>query len=473
MIFVLLYGLLAADSVAELSFPSQAWVFVSIALYIYFIRTLFARNLTSTVILLPIVITKLLVLLSLIFISQGFVIRELGLVGGPPVYSGYFALLGCAFLHLTAGISTVLNRSLAPRPLAPFPILQIAFTLAVIAAGTLAIGVLLYSGMTQGFALLNGVDRFDYRASQGWLFNIVINFKPILAGLMGFARFRLPTTALTRPLLSFLLVMLIISSALSGDKFLSLLILLAFYFTPYLILSGGLNRRTMQRTVTIGSVSLIMASALTYYVYSDYGTLNQEQTTTRLFGRFTGQGQLWYIVNHRGTELTAIDEVESQKLMQVMTADDADQLAFDTHTGIFHMVEVYGEEGIRHSVFNRDGLIQFTGATEAYLINVYGQIYMIFIVLALSLAAAASAYYIYNSLISGSLLGYFFSTFIMANFASMMNQASFWQVFGKRALIYFSIMIAIDMGLRVFFAGRILAPADDVAGGNSITTPTA
>ncbi|MET0249069.1 MAG: DUF6418 domain-containing protein, partial [Sphingobium sp.] len=331
-------------------------------------------------------------------------------------------------------------------------LLHALYRWSVVGAACVAILFLLLTGATQGFALIEGTDRFAYRAGQGWFFGIVMTFKPILAGLMGFVRYRLPSGRAMRCTMPLLYCALFAASALFGEKFLSLLVMTGFYFMPLLALSHGLPRR---RGLALGVVAAsgLIVCGLTYHVYSDYGALDPERTAQRLAGRFTGQGQLWYAVMHAGPHLLHVDRAEAGRMGAAMIARDADDAAFTSRAGIFHMVMLYAPETVRASILQNAGRVQFTGATEAYLARVLGHLPMLGMIMLLGCIGGVVAHYVQDALLAGSLPGYFFALFILSNFTSMMNQASFWQIFGARALIYIALMLMADMVFRTLLAG--------------------
>lgn len=450
-----IYGLLFCTAFAEAAVRSSAWPYLAVLLFLAFLKRLTERFTIAVAIMLPVILTRMLILFSLIFISEKFFIRELGIVASGPVHSAYFTLISCVFLHVSALVFRGLSRT-TPRQVPLLPLLQLVFVSAVALAALIAVGFLLYTGATQGFALLDQTDRFQYRANQGWLYGIIITMKPVLAGLMGFARFRLPMSGMARALLSWLFVLLVGSSALFGDKFLSLLVMFGYFFAPRIALEGAISPQLRQRAVAIAMVAGILVSGLTYYIYSDYGVRDVGQTSDRLFGRFTGQGQLWYAVMDGSPDLVAVDHVELNKLGAVMLSAKADQLAFETRVGIFRMVAQYAPDNIRRSVFNSGGLVQFTGASEAYLTLLLGHIPMLVIMAALAVVCGIFSYYVYDALIAGSLPGYFAALFILANFSSMLNQASFWQVFGLKALSYIAVFVFVDLAQRMVLSRRQL-----------------
>lgn len=447
-----LYGGLVAVTLAEETLPSAFWPYASVALLTFFVLLLGRHFLAPMAILLPVIMAKLLLALSLLFIGHRLPIRELGIVAQGQVHSGYYALVACAFLHIAAQVFALLVRTFPPARVRLTPVLQGLFLWSVIGAACVAIFFLFHTGATQGFALLEGADRFAYRAGQDWFFGIVMTFKPILAGLIGFVRFRLSYGRAMRLTLSLLFGVLFAESALFGEKFLSLLVMTGFFFMPFLVLQNGLPRRRLGLALCIAVGSGLIVSALTYHVYSDYGALDLKRTTERLAGRFTGQGQLWYAVMHGKPALAQVDRAEVARMGAAMMAREADRTAFDTRSGMFHLVTRFAPDAIRASILERKGRVQFTGATEAYLALVLGHLPMIAILALLGCLAGLIAYYVYDALIAASLPGYFFALFILSNFASMMNQASFWQIFGARAVLYIAAMLATDMVFRMMCA---------------------
>ncbi|MCC2980800.1 DUF6418 domain-containing protein [Sphingomonas sp. IC4-52] len=447
---VLIYFLLFVGALIETISTSPVWSYLALLLFIAFVATLYRRRRGGIAILLPLIITRLLLLSSLIFIAQGFFIRELGVAGNSTTHACYFALLSCAFLHLATSTYRLLARTIIAKPTLTYPIARHLFVAGTITLAVGAVVYLLITGARDGFALFDATDRFEYRSNQGWLFNVIITFKPILCASLGFVRFRMKPPRIACGLASWSFAGLVLSSALFGDKFLSLLVMITYFFVPFIVLNGTLSRRARVVSTTVVLVAGTMTSGLTYYTYSNYGNLGVDATSERLFGRFTGQGQLWYAVNSLEADPTVGDPAEAQRLRAVMLATrDADVLAFDTHTGIFQMVERFAAPNIRSAVFDAKGLVQFTGAGEAYLAMVFGHAGMIFFMVLLAICCGVAVYYVYNSLISGSMVGFAFSIFIVSNYYTMLNQGSFWQIFGIRSLLYIAGMVAIDIVTRI------------------------
>ena len=457
---IAVYIALLIGALAEADSTTSLWSYAAVILFVIFVALLFRRTRAAVAILLPLVLTRLLLLLSLVFIAERFFIRELGITANGTTHACYFALLACAFLHLTVATFRLLTSVFVPRPAQTYSPVRHLFITGTIVAALGAVLFLIVTGASAGFALFDATDRFAYRADQSWLFNIIITQKPIICALLGFVRFRMVISRGTRLTVTGSFAALLLTSTLFGDKFLSLLIMVAFFFLPFLVLKPAIKGRALITGTIVTLFVGVMVSGLTYYTYSDFGNLGAEETSERLFGRFTGQGQLWYAVNNQASQVVAGDPAEAQRLRAVMLATrGADALAFETHTGIFQMVERFAPPNIRASVFASQGYVQFTGASEAYLTMVFGRGGMLILLAMLALGCGLATYYVYNALIAGSLFGFAVSMFIATNYYSMLNQGSFWQIFGVRSLAYIATLVVIDMTARVVLSRGAGRPA--------------
>ncbi|WP_324808308.1 DUF6418 domain-containing protein [Sphingomonas sp. LY29] len=421
--------------------PAWVWPVVSLAAFAAFLLTMSRHYREAIFTLFAIEIAKILMLISLAFIGAGFFVRELGIIAEASTHSAYYALTACLYIH--AACLTFKAARHARGHIALLPAQQSLLGLYVLGAGGLCIFAVLYLivlGLTDGFPMLAGVDRFSYRADQGWLFRVIITFKPILAGLMGMIRFRFRPRPWQRWLLDFTFGLLIGAVVLFGEKFLSLLVMGGAYLLPFLLRRK--RRSPSSLLIATGLSMAVLVSSATVYVYSDYGTLGASETSERLLGRFTGQGQLWYAASNASNREPNFDQL--RQMGNVMMSSEADEEAFRQQVGIFHLISRFAPSNIYDSIMAGRGLVQFTGGFEAYFLIVGGHLVMIAAVIFFGGIAGLVAFYVYESLIAGAVVGYVGAWFIYMAVYSASNQASVWQVIGWKSLLYFAIVIGMD-----------------------------
>ena len=431
-----------------------------LTLFSAFLFRLHTLHPNTTKILFGPIICKMLVLLSLIPISFGYYIYELGINGQTQVHAGYFVCL--SVLLLLTGCKTNAWLKLAqvetatsiPTNLAK-PI-YLAFSLAIVLGSILFLWSL---GLSSGFAILQQTDRFEFRAGQGWLFSVIITFKPIFAGILGMVRFKDIHTKPTKLLLDLSLYAFVVMTMLFGEKFLSIIITVGYYYLPYFIvqkkrpkLSAGL--------LALGLIIGVAVTSATWNVYSDYGRLDSASTLQRLLYRFTGQGELWYISTAKGNSLVNIDESQSGKLVDVLLARNANQAAFNSRVGIFYLVEKFGERGIADQLLSSVGLVQFTGGFESYFLMIWGHVPMISMVFFAGLLLGCAAYYWETSARDGAMFSVFAGTYFLSQLTSATNQGSIWQIVGLVAVVYMIILLVVTTALKLFLSTS--PPADEL-----------
>jgi hypothetical protein len=386
---------------------------------------------------------------SLIFISAHFKIKELGIIPNGSAYSAYFAILSCLFINSSSFTFNIIIKIFgAPVQRAGPLLFARVITLLLLIISLSCILYLLIVGGTLGFPLLNGVDRFDFRIGQSKYIGIILSIKSILAASLGMIRFLIVRRSLNRFLIDGVTVTLLAVALLFGDKFTSVLVFVAFYIGPYL--AGSPDTRMFRRLAPLAAAAFVLVGSMTYYIYSDYGNLPSEQTFERLLGRFTGNGQLWYSAMQDRTKFIDYDQSQVDAMKQVIVGGQGLESAVDHRTGVFYLAFRYAPADLVISIIRKSGIVQLTGATEPWLLLCFGHIGMVFSIILLGALAGFLSMYMYISLRYQSIIGYLVGAFILLPFYSMMNQASFYEIFGWKPLMYFTMGIFIDLLTRPF-----------------------
>lgn len=455
---ILAFGLIA---LSELSVRSLGWPIASIVVFAIYLREILLRFPIPTEIFAATAIIKLLFLFSLVCIAFQVPMPELGnIVAKGAVYSGYYALISAVSLWLAAFTFEIARRITPARATPEWPLASTAIFLFVVAIAAVEIGVLLWTGVRNGFPLLQGDDRFLFRANQDFAFELAISFKPVIAGLIGFVVFRTARLA-RRILMTALFLMLLGLAALFGDKFFSLIIMVLYFLIPYFVLSGGVRFRLGFALIASTLTLTVLTGSLTYFIYSDYGMRDSASTLDRLLGRSTGNGQLWYVTMQDRTVAFTVDVDQYDRLIDSLVSKASASSNLDNGVGIFYLVNRYAPDEIRDGIKAGQGYIQFTGGTEAYLILVFGHAMMLVIMAFLSILLGLSCYYTYNCIISHAYIGYLGSLYILVNIYGMLNQASLGQIFSVGSLKAIGVILAADATYRIAFGRRARATTID------------
>lgn len=445
---IIFYCTLALLALLEPQIPSRVWPLLALIVFIVFTKVIAKRHRAALTIMFAMTLYKVLILISLLMIAWGATMRELGLIASGPVYSLYFCLLACIFLHAACSSFNWCSHTTGRfRRASPAPIfIPIIIWAGVVLLGVV-IGTLLAKGMATGFPLIVGVDRFVYRAQSDWVFNFIVTSKPIMAAMLGVIRFRLVRTHVLQWAIDLEFVVFVGTLVLFGDKFVSVIVLVGFYVLP-MLLKVRAGAFSLSPSIVFGALALAAAvGGVTYYVYSDYGASGWAATSQRLMSRAAGQGQLWYASMQTGNDLVSADSAQINDLLDVMGVGGAGN-AVGQNVGIFYLILRYAPANIYASIQEGRGLVQFTGGFEAYLLLIGGHLAMMLGVAVSGLVAGIVSLYYYNSLLCGSLPGVGAAAFIYMSVYTMVNQAAVWVVFGARALIYIAAVVLIDVVAR-------------------------
>lgn len=440
----------------EFIFPDPLWAVASLGLFLWFVQGLFSKNPGAVGTMFSLYIQKFLILVSLVFIALGYRMPELGRTADGSVYSGYFCLLACAFMHLSVSTRQILAaRFVGGRvKIAPKSHVNDYYFIAALAAATVTIVYLLLVGLGSGFALIVGADRFVYRAGQGWLFNVIVTQKPLLTALMGFVRFRIPISRNKQRALDYALAGLSVTFVLFGDKFLSLIVLISFYYLPWILESKTGIIKASAKLISGAIILGMLGLAITYFVYSKNGALDYAATSRLLFGRFTGQGQLWYVVMQERPAVFQFDSDQVSKVLRAVLSREADITAFNERTGVFYLISKFAPSKIWTSIITSQGYVQFTGALEPFSLLAVGHFGLIVMLAVCGLCAGVSSFYIQHAYNEGRLFGFLAGIFILLKVYVMLNQGAVWTVFGWWAVLYILGLVAVDLTIRTVFASR-------------------
>ncbi|WP_260433517.1 DUF6418 domain-containing protein [Burkholderia sp. Bp8998] len=205
------------------------------------------------------------------------------------LFSFYLVFVACAFFAFeriaSERVSCVpIKACMTSRPSSIA--LGIGLAAAILGTGVLA-------GLSGGFALLNGVNRYALRndASNGTLFNLFLNNQTFVAVLLG--TFCTSSNRTVRWVSIFMIVADLGLEALHGEQFMSVLHVCLTMLIPFIAIHA-MNGRPVLRYLGIGAgIALLMGSVSVFYAYKGQG-LDVSET---IVSRFLEQGQVWYVVD--------------------------------------------------------------------------------------------------------------------------------------------------------------------------------
>ncbi|MDD3289172.1 MAG: DUF6418 domain-containing protein [Alphaproteobacteria bacterium] len=196
-------------------------------------------------------------------------------------------------------------------------------SLVIIAINSLIAIALVYLviiGIKNGFPLLTETDRFVFRKDlDDPVFLSVIGNRVAMILYLGFMNAMSGNKGAYR-LMTFCLFVV---SALFGEKFTSLSIMLMLFFTPaFMHTAWRSNGLPIKRMFLIGVGITIMTLPLVFIVYG--GLHNAQSAIDRTVNRMTLQGQLWFLADREVNDLVRFDAEPLMNDLRMMTAQKQD-----------------------------------------------------------------------------------------------------------------------------------------------------
>ncbi|MDD3183676.1 MAG: hypothetical protein PHD48_12875, partial [Alphaproteobacteria bacterium] len=167
----------------------------------------------------------------------------------------------------------------------------------------MAFAYLIIIGIKNGFPLLTETDRFAFRSDLGDpVFLSVIGNRIAIILYLGFMNVLTKNKGMYR----LMTLCLFVISALFGEKFSSLTIMLMLFFTPALMRTAWkLKALPIKRIFLIGAVMAALTMPLVFIVYG--GLHDSQAAIDRTIDRMTLQGQLWFLADREVDDFFRFD----------------------------------------------------------------------------------------------------------------------------------------------------------------------
>lgn len=229
-------------------------------------------------------------------IEAGGLMTETAVQGEP---NGSFSRLLIFYVVFVSFALYGFNRYLRIRK-PGVPIALITVELRTVALGfTLALAIIgtgIAAGLTQGFALLNGVNRYALRngstESESMLFNLFLNNQTFLALVLGAL-----VTSKSRTVKALSVVLIILTTGLyilHGEQFMSVLHFGLSVLAPVVAVLIMRGKPVLRYMAIGGAVALVIGVGSVFSAYQGQG-LDVQNTMT---DRSLLQGQVWYVVDY-------------------------------------------------------------------------------------------------------------------------------------------------------------------------------
>jgi hypothetical protein len=309
----------------------------------------------------------------------------------------------------------------------------LALAVAVLAAGALA-------GITEGFALLKGVNRFALRneaEGAGPIFNLFLNNQTFVAVLLG------TLCTATRRWVRWLALAMAIADlgldVLHGEQFMSVLGTSLAMLAPFIAIHA-LNGKPVVRYLGIGGLlALLLGTASVFYAYKGQG-LDMSDT---VLSRVLLQGQVWYVVDGDAglfSAPTGGGEAFGRVLASLASAKAPTFFEDGTVSGLRDVMLAYGTPEILRAYIHDD--VTFTMGQMGVPVYWFG-----YAGAALFVAFTGLVYGALSALqlvvgIRGGIVLLWLTTKVVSYASFGLQQGEYWNIFGIRTLAYAAIACA-------------------------------
>ncbi|RZF30721.1 hypothetical protein EVC45_04470 [Paraburkholderia sp. UYCP14C] len=311
-------------------------------------------------------------------------------------------------------------------------VLGFTLALAIIGAGVAA-------GLTQGFALINGVNRYTIRnestGSDSLLFNTFLNNAVFLALILGAL-----ATSKNQAVRWFSILLIIGATGLyilHGEQFMSVLHFLLSVLAPVIAVLLMRGKPVLRYMAIGGGAALIIGIASVFSAYEGQG-LDVQNTMT---DRSLLQGQVWYVVDYDAHLFTAPPAggapafwrfADSLLSMNQPTFDDS-----FGYSGLRDVMIAYGEPQLMHSYIKDD--ITFTMGQMAIPVFWFGLVGgALFIAFTGLIYGVLCALQIVFALRGGVIMLWLIVK--LFSYASAgIQQGDYWSFFSVRTLMYVAL----------------------------------
>ncbi|EEA01523.1 conserved hypothetical protein [Burkholderia sp. H160] len=311
--------------------------------------------------------------------------------------------------------------------------LGLALAAAVLAAGVIA-------GVTEGFALLKGVNRFALRNDSGGggsIFNLFLNNQLFVAVLLGTL-----WTAATRWVRWLALSMSAVDIALvvlHGEQFMSVLGLSLSMLSPFIAIHA-MNGKPVKRYLALGAVlALLLGSVSVFYAYR----VQSLDLSDTVLSRVLLQGQVWYVVDGDATFFGAPQGGAAAfgRLLGSLSSLKAPTFFDDgVVSGLRDLMVAYGAPEILRAYIQDD--VTFTMGQMAVPVYWFGFAgAAAFIAMTGLVYGALAALQIVVALRGGVVL-LWLTTKVVSYALFGLQQGEYWNIFGIRTLAYMALACA-------------------------------
>jgi hypothetical protein len=435
--FLLHFLLAGAVAFGASAVPSPAWAYAALVIFVSMCFGLLRTSPATFLLFVPLLATRITEFISGAAIESGAYMIETTTYGRP---TGAFSRLLLLYLFFFF-VATFAVEAMWPRLR---PMLQEAPVrwerqakliwrglLVVMGCATL---YLLRLGINNGFPLFQHIDRFVYLETidspiyQSWMSN-----RLVLVPFIG-ALFAIPTY---RGRAALLVIWLLASSIIFGEKFGSLLMILSLFAIP-----AGLVHIANGRLIPVNAIIGISLSIVTVTfpaVLIAYGAITNFDAAAERFGqRVALQGQLWFVTDDKYLVAAKLDDQAiSADVSSWFAPGEQDSTKAGTRFGLYYVMQHFTSS--RMLGWTMEGGNGFIGSLYPYLLMSLGVVGLLFVTSIIALYHAILMRMLAASFAQSGWIAAFLYSRVMSSFYATYTTGYLWNIFGVKTLLTFAV----------------------------------
>ncbi len=434
LIDVFLWGTILTNVAVAIMLPNLVSSGLATVLYLALLARIFNISPLGFLLFSPILFLHFSALISLNAIEAGAYMKEMGRSGYLSAAGATWTLVVGVFVWVATSVFTHGGKT-NKKPINRLDVSRhrLIGILAAPLIVCLFIMWLLMKGASTGFPLIDGFDRFAYRRVAGDPITLnILNLKVVIAAFLALSAVNC-NTALTRNWHHAIFVAYLGSSFLFGDKFFIIISASLYYVAIQLAFHPEIIARQARRFFLPATGALILAIAMTVYIYSGFGTYGVEKTFQLLIERFASQGQLWFIAFNENFHWIGFDTHGVKENLYSLVENPHQDHVFEKRLSAFYFIEAYAPSKMLLSFVGNQGFVAPTGVFEAYMVEMFGFTGgLAMIILAATLLGCISRY-IRIAVTTGNPFAVLLPAYILVQFYYLIAAGTPYNVFGTSA----------------------------------------
>jgi len=400
---VFLMAAILINVAVAVAIPGPITSLLSTVFYIILVFRLFQKLPIAFLLFSPITFLHFSVLISLNAIEAGALMKEMGRIGFPSAASAIYVVVAGVFLKAASTVYAATEKnSRASAIRLDAERYQFLTQWAAMLLGCLAIVFLVLKGLISGFPVLDHIDRFEYRRVSGDKITLYfLNLKLVLSSFIGLSA-ACCSSSFNKLRHHVVFIGYIGVCFLFGDKFFNIISACLYYLAVQLVYRPEVIKEVAGRFFVSALLVIMLATAMTVYIYSGNGTLSAETTMKLLFDRFAEQGQLWFVAANNAPEFFKFETQSVIENFNSIFYIPAQDYVFDHHLGAFHFIFKYAPFKMLFSFIGNQGFVAPIMSFEAYGLELFGFVGMFFMVAITGMILGLTARAIMNAIYSGN-----------------------------------------------------------------------